>query len=164
MKPANCVPLQVVPVTLSEVQRIVGTQHRHNQAPKRYRFAVGVANAETGELVGVAAAAQPVARLLDDGKSVEVIRSCTDGTPNANSMLYGALTRAAKALGFETMWTYTLESESGASLRAAGWTPDKCGLGPQTWARPNRVRHDVDMFGTRLPPPENRIRWKKVIR
>jgi len=163
MKPDGAVPLRLVPVTLSDVQKIVGTKHRHNQAPKRYRFAVGVENTETGELVGVAAAAQPVARLLDDGKTVEVIRSCTDGTVNANSMLYGALTRAAKALGFERMYTYTLESESGASLRGAGWEIDAAGLAPQTWARPNRVRHDVDMFGSRLPPPEHRIRWKKVL-
>lgn len=163
MKPDGVVPLEVVPVTLSEVQRMVGTQHRHNQAPKRYRFAVGVKNSETGEIVGVAAASNPVARLLDDGLTVEVIRSCTDGTPNANSMLYGALSRAAKALGFRRMITYTLESESGASLRGAGWTVDKAGLQPQTWARPNRIRHDVDMFGSRLPPPEKRIRWRKTL-
>ena len=163
MKPANAVPLRLVPVTLSEVQKLVGTLHRHNQAPKRYRFAVGVRNTDTGDLVGVAAAAQPVARLLDDGKTVEVVRSCTDGTPNVNSMLYGALTRAAKALGFETMLTYTLESESGASLKAAGWMVDKSGLAPQTWNRPNRLRHDSDMFGTRLPPLENRIRWRKSL-
>ena len=163
MKPDGVVPLRVVPVALSEVQKFVGTLHRHNQAPKRYRFAVGDQNAETGDLVGVAAAAQPVARLLDDGKTIEVIRSCTDGTPNVNSMLYGAMTRAAKALGFERMITYTLESESGSSLKAAGWTVDRTGLAPQTWNRPNRSRPDVDMFGSRLPPLENRIRWTKSL-
>lgn len=161
VKPVGVRPLRLRPVTLSEVQKFVGTKHRHNQAPKRYRFAVAVEDGETGEIVGVAAAAQPVARLLDDGQTVEVVRSCTDGSPNANSMLYGALARAAKALGFTRMLTYTLESESGSSLKAAGWSVDRTGLAPQTWARPNRIRHDVDMFGSRLPPPENRIRWVK---
>jgi hypothetical protein len=163
MKPTNAVPLALTPVTLEQVKRFVGTNHRHNQAPKRYRFAVAVKNSETGEIVGVAAAAQPVARLLDDGSTVEVIRSCTDGTPNANSMLYGALTRAAKSLGFARLITYTLENESGSSLRAAGWSIDREGLAPQTWNRPNRHRNDVDMFGSRLPPTVNRIRWVKSL-
>ena len=160
MKPDGAVVLEVTPVALDEVQRFIGTHHRHNQAPKRYRFAVGLKNKE-GKLVGVAAAAQPVARLLDDGMTIEVVRTCTDGTPNANSMLYGAIVRAAKALGFKKAITYTLEDESGASLKAAGWVIDKANLAPQTWNRPNRYRSDVDLFGSRLPPLKERTRWKK---
>ena len=45
----------------------------------------------------------------------------TDGTPNANSCLYGAAWRAAQALGYRRLITYTQEGESGASLRGAGW-------------------------------------------
>lgn len=160
-KPPNAKALELVPVTLKDVQRFVGHNHRHNQPPHRYRFAVGVRDSDTGNLVGVAAAAQPVARLLDDGNTVEVVRSCTDGTPNANSMLYGALTRAAKALGFKKMVTYTLASEGGASLKGSGWVVDAEGLRPRTWNMPNRFRKDKDMFGSLLPPPEERIRWVK---
>jgi len=62
-----------------------------------------------------------VARSYDDGRTLEVNRTCTDGTPNANSALYGAAWRAARALGYLRLITYTQEGESGASLRGAGW-------------------------------------------
>ncbi len=40
---------------------------------------------------------------------------------NACSFLYGAAARAAAAMGYKRIITYTLESENGASLRASGW-------------------------------------------
>ncbi|MER6082978.1 XF1762 family protein [Streptomyces sp. NPDC001833] len=43
--------------------------------------------------------AGPAARHLDDGTTLEVTRTASDGTRNANSPLYGASWRAAKALG-----------------------------------------------------------------
>jgi hypothetical protein len=52
---------------------------------------------------------------------MEVTRVATDGTKNACSALYGAAWRAAKALGYHRLVTYTQEGESGASLRGAGW-------------------------------------------
>lgn len=65
---------------------------------------------------------RPVARHYDDGWTAEVNRSCVlDGVPNANSMLYGAAWRAAKAMGYRRLITYTQDGESGASLRGAGW-------------------------------------------
>jgi hypothetical protein len=83
------------------------------------KFAVGVAQGD--ELVGVACCGRPVARAFDDGLTLEVNRTCTLGTKNANSMLYGACWRAAKALGYQRLVTYTQAGESGVSLRAAGW-------------------------------------------
>lgn len=62
-----------------------------------------------------------MARRMDDGLTLEVTRVCTDGTRNANSILYGACARTAKGMGYNRIITYTLQSESGASLRAAGW-------------------------------------------
>jgi hypothetical protein len=64
---------------------------------------------------------RPIARAFDDGRTLEVNRTATDGTPNANSALYGAAWRAAKALGYLRLITYTQAGESGASLRGAGW-------------------------------------------
>ena len=52
---------------------------------------------------------------------LEVNRTCTDGTRNANSMLYGAIWKAAKAMGYVRCITYTQADETGASLKAAGW-------------------------------------------
>ena len=65
---------------------------------------------------------RPVGRYLDDGLTLEVNRCCTDGTRNACTMLYGAATRAAKALGYKRIITYTRQSEPGTSLKASNWT------------------------------------------
>jgi hypothetical protein len=113
------VSLTVVPVTFRQACAFVTELHRHNKAPRGHKFSVGLSNGE--RLVGVAMAGRPVARVLDDGLTVEINRTCTDGTPNANSMLYGAAWRAAKAMGYRRGVTYTQAEESGASLRAAGW-------------------------------------------
>ena len=51
----------------------------------------------------------------------ELTRLCTNGAKNACSFLYGAAARAAAAMGYKRIITYTLESENGASLRASGW-------------------------------------------
>jgi len=74
-----------------------------------------------GALAGVAIVGRPVSRYLDDGLTLEVTRLCTDGTKNACSFLYGAAWRAAKALGYKKIITYTLATETGASLKATGW-------------------------------------------
>ena len=73
-------------------------------------------------LVGVAICGRPVARRLDDGYTLEVNRLCTDGTPNACSILYAAAYRAARAMGYNKVITYILDTENGSSLKAAGYT------------------------------------------
>ena len=73
--------------------------------PTGHKFSVGVAN-EDDVLVGVAMVGRPVARHYDDGLTLEVNRTCTDGTRNANSMLYGAAWKASSALGYKRLITY----------------------------------------------------------
>ena len=73
------------------------------------------------DLVGVCIVGRPVARMRDDGLTLEVTRLCTDGTRNACSFLYGAAARAAFALGYRRIGTYILASEPGTTLVAAGW-------------------------------------------
>ena len=79
--------------------------------------------------------------MLDDGRTAEVTRLCTDGIANGCSFLYGAAARVAKTMGYSKIITYILESEDGASLRASGWT---CGgiRGGGTWNRAHRKRED----------------------
>ena len=72
--------------TYRQVQAEEGAFVRHNLPTVGGKFAVGAA--VDGKLVGVAIAGRPVARRLDDGKTLEVLRVCTDGTPSANSFLY----------------------------------------------------------------------------
>jgi hypothetical protein len=111
--------LEIVPVTFRQAQAFITEHHRHHKAPRGMRFCLGIADGAT--VVGVATVGRPVARAYDDGYTLEVNRTCTDGTPNVNSMLYGAAWRAARALGYRRLITYTQDGESGVSLRAAGW-------------------------------------------
>lgn len=110
----------IVPITLRAANEFVSAHHRHNKPSRGHKFSVGLNNS-AGTLVGAAIAGRPIARALDDGLTLEVARTCTDGTRSANSMLYGAIWRAAKAMGYKRCVTYTQHDESGASLRAAGW-------------------------------------------
>jgi hypothetical protein len=133
-------PLRLVPVTFDQASGFVAMWHRHHQPPVGHKFSVGAAVGE--KLVGVAMVGRPVARAFDDGLTLEVNRTATDGTANANSLLYAAAWRAAKALGYRRLITYTQAGETGASLRGAGWTvvaqlPPRPG-----WDMPSRPRDD----------------------
>jgi len=142
--------LQLVPVTLSEAKAFVERHHRHHKAPQGGRFAIGVA--KDGEVVGVVIVGRPVSRMLDDGWTAEVTRCCTDGTRNAPSMLYRAAWRAARAMGYRRLVTYTLPEEGGASLQAAGWRLiGEAGGG--SWHRESRPRVD-------LHPTQTKLRWE----
>lgn len=146
-------------MTLREARRFIGEHHRHNLPPKGWLF--GVALWDEDKVVGVGVASRPVARGLDNGRTMEVVRTCTDGTKNANSMIYGALCRAAKALGYHKVVTYTLAEESGASLKAAGFGID-AELAPRDeWKYSGQVRMQQDIFGEERRPPGAKIRWVK---
>lgn len=112
--------LTIVPLTQREAVAFIREHHRHHPPPRGDVFRLGVAD-EDGTVRGVAMIGRPVARHLDDGWTLEVNRVATDGCPNACSALYGAAWRAARALGWRRVITYTLASESGSSLRGAGW-------------------------------------------
>lgn len=114
-------------------------------------------------LCGVAIAGQPIARKLDDGKTIEVRRVCTDGTYNACSILYGACARVAKEMGYQRIVTYTLESEPGTSLKASGWKCDGS-AGGGSWDSPSRPREEtqITLFGEiKKYPTEKKVRWVK---
>lgn len=112
--------LRIVPVRFADAAAFVAMWHRHHAPPVGHVFSIGVAD-DDDVLRGVAMVGRPVARLLDTGLTLEVNRSATDGTRNANSCLYAGAWRAARALGYRRLITYTQHGESGSSLRAAGW-------------------------------------------
>ncbi len=150
--------LQLIPLTQRQAREFVGRYHRHNLPPRGDIIRVGLQSQRT--IVAVGMAGRPVARGLDDGTTIEITRICTLGTPNAASRLYGALCRAAKALGYTSAITYTLASEPGSSPRAAGfeWDAD---VPIDSWERPNRARYQQDLFGNNRRPTEPKIRWRK---
>lgn len=133
--------LEITPIHFSEANAFVAAHHRHHKPVVGAKFSI--ACSEDGTVRGVVIVGRPVARRLDDGFTLEVNRCCTDGTRNACSILYAAAWRAAKALGYRRLITYTLPEEGGASLRGAGW---KCtGLrGGGNWNVKSRPRVDVD--------------------
>lgn len=71
--------------------------------------------------MGAATIGRPVARLVNWRTTVEVTRLVTDGTKNACSILYAAAARISREMGYEKIQTYILDTETGVSLRAAGW-------------------------------------------
>lgn len=144
--------LEIRPISFRDAANYVAAHHRHHKPPVGHKFSIACYCGDS--LCGVAMVGRPVSRYLDDGTTLEVNRLCTDGTRNACSMLYSAAWRAAKALGYKRIYTYTLETECGASLRAAGWTCEGEAGGPN-WTG-SRERQ-VEMF------PVMKMRWSKKI-
>lgn len=136
--------LTLQPITYKEAMRFIKDTHRHHKPPQGWKFGIAVNDGE--KVVGVITVGRPVARMLDDGWTLEVTRCATDGTKNAPSMLYGAAKRAAFAMGYKRIITYTLDSEPGTSLKAANW---KCvgEAGGGTWNRSARPRVDTHPIG-----------------
>jgi hypothetical protein len=151
----------IVPVTLATARRFVGEHHRHNGAPRGWLFGAGLEL--DGELRGVVVVGRPLARALQDGATVEILRVCTLGDRNAATRLYGAACRAASALGYRRAVTYTLRSEPGSSLRGAGFRK-VAELEPRaTWASAGRGRYDATIFGDAVLPAEPRDRWERPL-
>ena len=113
--------LQPTPIALREANEFVRNFHRHNKPTQGGKFAIGAVYDD--ELVGVAIVGRPVSSVLDDGTTAEVTRVCVrDHAPrNACSFLYGRCWRIWQQMGGKRMVTYTLQTESGASLKGAGW-------------------------------------------
>jgi len=137
---------RIVPITLKQAKEFIALHHRHNKPPTGWKFGVGLKKGD--ELIGVATAGRPIARHFDDSLTLEVNRTCTDGTRNANSMLYGAVWRAAKAMGYIRCITYTQADETGDSLRGAGWVKVKELPARKSWSESSvKLRDKRDPVG-----------------
>lgn len=144
--------LACVPIELREANQFIAAVHRHHAPVVGHRFSIGAVD-ESGVLRGVCVVGRPVARLAGHPREVaEVTRLATDGTYNACSILYAAAARACKAIGFRRIQTYTLPSEGGASLRAAGWVCEGSAGGRQ-WKHTDGKPRRTDQ------PTEVKTRW-----
>jgi hypothetical protein len=118
--------LELVPLTLREANAFIAQHHRHHKPARGCRFVVGCARA--ADVVGCAIVGRPKARMLQDGWTAEITRCCSidvppenqplqsNGKPHASgacALLYGACWRAARAIGYRRLVTYTLPSEGG---------------------------------------------------
>jgi hypothetical protein len=146
--------IDLVPITLSDAHVFVKRFHRHHKPAQGGLFAVACASDGAEEPCGVAIIGRPVARMSDDGWTAEVTRLATTGERNACSMLYRAAWRAARALGYRRLITYTLPEEGGASLRGAGFKLlGEAGGG--SWGRDGRPRVDRH-------PTQTKLKWELV--
>lgn len=145
--------LLIVPCSIQDAKEFVRQYHRHHRPPLSGLFAVAVA-AEAEDVCGVAIVGRPTARANQDGWTAEVTRVATNGHHNACSALYAACWRAARALGYRKLITYTLQSESGISLRAAGWAVVGETKG-RSWDCPSRPRVDKH-------PTQDKFRWERT--
>lgn len=144
--------MTVYPLTRDAALDIIGRFHRHNKRPVGYRFALGARH--NGELAGVAIVGRPIAGSYNFEEVAEVIRLCVtpDAPKNTCSFLYGACRRVWFSMGGKRVITYTLQSESGASLRGAGWAPSvvkvkhKAGKGWQSRTREYQAVFDEPKF------------------
>jgi hypothetical protein len=143
------------PTTLREAREFVREHHRHNSPPQGHKFSIGLT--EDGVLIGVVIVGRPIARAQDDGYTAEVTRCCVlENRRNANSKLYGAAVRTARNMGYRRVITYTLPFESGASLKAVGFTLDGLtAIGD--WNTPKRPRELPDKY-----PTGHKNRWVKI--
>lgn len=132
--------MKACPIELKDANEFVTRLHRHHSPVHRDKFRLGCINDE-GKLCGVIQAARPVSRILDDGNTLEVVRCCTDGTPNACSFLYSRMAQIAKIMGYKKIITYILDSELGTSLKASGWKYETNTQGGRSWDCPSRPRN-----------------------
>lgn len=153
--------IRVIPTTLPKANAVVAKLHRHHAPiPGGFGWWCVAAITPDNRVCGVAIAGRPTNRNNDDGQTVEVLRVATDGTPNAPSALLGACARAAEAIGARRIITYTLTSESGASLRGAGWTCEQSDCGRSFWGNGNTRTPAVQ----REHMNQSKARWSRVFR
>lgn len=145
--------MHIAPCTLENAKAFVKTHHRHSLPPVGCKFCIMVTDGET--VHGVAICGRPVSRHLDNGYTLEILRCCTDGTKNACSMLYGACIRIAREMGYNDIYTYTLESETGASLKASNFICEGTAGGLHWTGKRDK--------GQALPH-EKKTRWHKELR
>lgn len=138
--------LELQPIDFREAADFISRAHRHHIPPVGWKFGIGLNDGE--RVVGVVTVGRPVARMLDrDGYTAEVTRCCVlEGIPNGCSKLYAAAWRAWRAMGGRRLITYVLASESGTSIKAAGWrelytTPGR------SWSVLSRPRVDRHPLG-----------------
>lgn len=124
---------KVVPITGRAARAWIERTHRH--LPKLQGALFAVAVSLDGEVVGVATAGNPPRVWQGTGRFVITRCAALSDLPGVGfnpdtgqpwpapvcTMLYAALCRAGRALGYREAWTYTLSEEHGTSLRASGF-------------------------------------------
>lgn len=138
------------PCTVKAAERFVAQWHRKLPRVQGAMWAVRALD-DAGDVRGVAMVGWP-ARVWSPLAILCVLRvAVMPESQNACSVLYGACSRAAKGMGARGLVTYTLQEETGVSLRAANWIDGGLTDGGE-YDRPSRERAPA-LF------PEPKRRW-----
>lgn len=134
-------------MSLRQANDFVEQHHRHHKKRQGHKFSIGLE--KDGEVIGCVIVGRVSARKLDSGREAEIYRVCVkENNKNACSFLISAACRACKAMGYDCVYTYTLDSEPGTSLIASGW--ECLGKTPgRSWSVPSRKRKDSHPLGVK---------------
>ena len=147
--------MKIVPIRTKDANAFIAEHHRHSKPidHRSHRFTIALEH--HGKIIGVGVAGLPIARKLDDGKTMEILRVCvTNGHKNANSLLYGKLARIGYLMGYERIITYTLQKECASSLKAVGAELEaELNRTDNSWNVPSRPREHQEVYG------EKKYRW-----
>ena len=154
--------LFAVPLSLKKANNFVEDYHRHNGRTARDggKWAIGVSDGE--RLIGVAIVGNPLSATYMDGYTAEVLRVCVlpDAQRGANSFLYARCWQIWRAMGGTRLITYTLATESGASLRGAGWRVVGENKGHNDWQAKTQMdgkyRTKQEIYG------QHKLRWEAI--
>ncbi|MCP1161243.1 MULTISPECIES: XF1762 family protein [Bacillus] len=147
--------LQTIPITLKIAQEFISKFHRHNQAPQGHKFSIGLWDHDV--LIGVIIAGSPVARHNNNGFTLEITRCCLKSSiyRNGISKMIGSVYQVAKAMGYTKIITYTLDHESGDSLKSCGFELEAITSGG-SWNSTARKRENK-------APTTPKKRWVKYV-
>lgn len=145
--------LIAMPIPLAEANEIYASHHRHSKPVRFHLFSIGALL--DFRIVGACSVMRPACQHTVGGEWVcEVSRLCVIGQHrNVSSFLLSRASKAAFAMGYLSIQTYTLTTESGSSLRGAGWGAVAKVPG-RSWDRAGREKPSG-------VTPRPRIRWQK---
>jgi hypothetical protein len=96
---------------------------------------------------------------MQDRYAGELLRLCTSPAAprNAESKLYARVRRIWQLMGGTKMHTYTLQTESGATMRAVGHKAPAAKVKGQQWDRPSRPRAEKAIHD------QDKLRWSETL-
>lgn len=140
--------LELAPITLRAAREFCTIHHSYAKAPVGALFAVATKHAEI--IRAVAIVGRPISSVLDNGSTAEVIRLISDGaTFNASSFTLRNATKAAFALGYCRVVSYTDKTLQAAAFKAAGFN-----IAREHRVKPWHGREMLDIVGRTV------VRWE----
>lgn len=155
----------VKPITIKRANEFIEKNHRHHRPTARNtgRWALAAYDLNN-KMVGAVIAGNPVSATYMDGVTIELTRLCVhESAPKGTcSFLISRCCSIWKMMGGEKIITYTLASETGASLRGAGWTLAATVKPHKRWLNKTKsdgiARADLHVYTV------SKYRWERILK